>query len=113
MPIPGTEPDYRFTYANERTFLAWIRTSVGLIGLGLIVAQLLPADGVPGGSFTIGLPLIALGAATALGALRQHRANDRAMRDERPLPTAPMLPCIAAALAVLALSFVLVLLATS
>ena len=25
------EPDYRFTLANERTFLAWQRTSLGLM----------------------------------------------------------------------------------
>ena len=27
----GEEPDYRFSLANERTFLAWIRTSLGLV----------------------------------------------------------------------------------
>ena len=36
----GHEPDYRFTLANERTFLAWIRTSLGLMAVGLAVAQL-------------------------------------------------------------------------
>jgi putative membrane protein len=25
------EPDYRFIFANERTFLAWQRTSLGLL----------------------------------------------------------------------------------
>jgi putative membrane protein len=25
------EPDYRFTLANERTFLAWIRTALALL----------------------------------------------------------------------------------
>lgn len=39
---PGTEPDYRFTLANERTFLAWIRTALALIAGGVAVAQLLP-----------------------------------------------------------------------
>ena len=33
----GEEPDHRFSLANERTFLAWIRTSLGLIGGGVAV----------------------------------------------------------------------------
>jgi putative membrane protein len=42
------EPDYRFTLANERTFLAWIRTAFALIAGGVAVVQLVPAFGVPG-----------------------------------------------------------------
>ena len=41
------EPDYRFTLANERTFLAWIRTALALIAGGVAVVQLVPAFGVP------------------------------------------------------------------
>ena len=36
------EPDVRFTYANERTFLAWNRTSLALIATGVAATQLLP-----------------------------------------------------------------------
>ena len=35
--------DPRFSYANERTFLAWNRTALALIGVGLAVANLLAA----------------------------------------------------------------------
>jgi putative membrane protein len=38
----GEEPDYRFTLANERTFLAWIRTSLALLAGGVAVVQLVP-----------------------------------------------------------------------
>ena len=31
----GTEPDPRFTFANERTFLAWIRTALALLAAGI------------------------------------------------------------------------------
>ncbi len=37
------EPDYRFTLANERTFLAWLRTSLSLLAAGIAVVQLIPA----------------------------------------------------------------------
>ena len=44
----GTEPDPRFTFANERTFLAWSRTALALVVAGLGVVQLLPPfPGVP------------------------------------------------------------------
>ena len=34
----GTEPDPRFTFANERTFLAWIRTALGFLAAGVAIA---------------------------------------------------------------------------
>ena len=43
-----TEPDVRFTLANERTFLAWNRTALALVVAGLGIVQLLPPfPGVP------------------------------------------------------------------
>ena len=63
------EPDPRFSYANERTFLAWMRTALGLITAGLAVTQLLPPFDVPGGRRLIGLPLIAMG--TIIAAVRR------------------------------------------
>src|SRR4051794_15920041 len=86
----GTEPDVRFTYANERTFLAWIRTSLGLVTAGLAITQLLPPFDVPGGRRLIGLPLIALGTVTAFLSYRHWQENDRAMRERKPLPRSPM-----------------------
>jgi putative membrane protein len=91
-----TEPDVRFSYANERTFLAWIRTALGLITAGLAITQLLPPFDFPGGRRLIGLPLIALGVATAVISLQNWRANEQAMRQHRPLPRSP-LPIVAAA----------------
>ena len=37
--LPGTEPDARFTFANERTFLAWNRTALGCVVAGLAVSH--------------------------------------------------------------------------
>jgi len=88
-------PDVRFSYANERTFLAWIRTSLGLLTAGLAITQLLPPFDVPGGRRLIGLPLIALGVVIALFSFRNWQQNEAAMRAGRALPQSA-LPRLAA-----------------
>ncbi len=88
--IEEIEPDVRFTYANERTFLAWNRTALALIATGVAATQLLPEFHIPGGRQILGVPLIALGAVVALTSFRQWKANERAMRHSRPLPSSPM-----------------------
>ena len=90
---PGTEaeePDVRFTYANERTFLAWNRTALALIATGVAATQLLPEFHVSGGRRILGLPMIALGALVAMTSFRHWKANQRAMERGEPLPRSPM-----------------------
>ncbi|MBF6554934.1 MAG: DUF202 domain-containing protein [Acidimicrobiales bacterium] len=90
-PPPHTdEPDARFTYANERTFLAWNRTALALIATGVAATQLLPEFHVSGGRQILGLPMIALGALVALTSFRHWKANQRAMELGQPLPRSPM-----------------------
>lgn len=96
----GVEPDVRFTYANERTFLAWNRTALALITAGLAVTQLLPPFDVPGGRRMIGLPLIAMGIVTSISSLWQWRRNEEAMRHHRPLPRSVLPPLLATVIAV-------------
>jgi putative membrane protein len=84
------EPDVRFTYANERTFLAWNRTALALIATGVAATQLLPKLQLEFGRRLLGLPLIALGALVAAESLRQWYANQRAMRRGDPLPRSRM-----------------------
>ena len=82
----GAEPDPRFTFANERTFLAWSRTALALVVAGLGVIQLLPPfPGVPWGRHVLGLPLIVFGAIVALAAYREWVTNQRAMRAGQPM----------------------------
>jgi len=93
----GTEPDPRFTFANERTFLAWSRTALALVVAGLGIVQLLPPfPGVPAGRHLLGLPLIALGAVLATAAYVEWVRSQRALRRGDPLPDS-VLPWILAA----------------
>jgi putative membrane protein len=92
---PETDPDVRFSYANERTFLAYNRTALALVTAGLAITQLLPPFDVPGGRRMIGLPLIAIGTFVAVASLFQWRRNEQAMRRGRPLPK-PILPIVVA-----------------
>lgn len=87
--------DVRFSYANERTFLAWNRTALALITAGLAVTQLLPPFDVPGGRRMIGLPLIALGVVVASTSFLQWQRNEEAMHRREPLPKS-LLPLLVA-----------------
>jgi putative membrane protein len=98
----GTEPDPRFSYANERTFLAWCRTALALMTAGLAITQLLPGFDIPGGRRLIGLPLIAAGTVLATGSLVQWYRAERAMRLGQPLPRSPLVPGVAAVVAITA-----------
>jgi len=99
----GTEPDPRYTFANERTFLAWSRTALALVVAGLGVVQLLPPfPGVPWGRHVLGVPLIVFGAVVAVTAYLEWVRNQRAMRLRQPLPQSVMPKLLAAVVAALA-----------
>lgn len=80
------EPDYRFTMANERTFLAWERTALGLLAAAVAVVQLVPELGVPGLRHLVGGALAVLAFLTAVGGLRRWHQVDGAIRRGLPLP---------------------------
>jgi putative membrane protein len=103
----GEDPDPRFTFANERTFLAWNRTALALIGGGLAAGQLLEFDSELV-RLVVALPPIALGGVLALTSYRRWEANERAMRLREPLPTIgpprfvpPMIAALAVVIGVL------------
>ncbi len=107
----GTEPDPRFTFANERTFLAWSRTALALVVAGLGVIQLLPPfPGVPVGRHLLGVPLIVLGAVSAVVAYAEWVRNDRALRRGKPLPHSVMPWILAATITGMAIVSAIVLL---
>jgi putative membrane protein len=83
-----TELDYRFTLANERTFLAWQRTSLGLLAAAVAIVQFVPELGVPGARHVIGAALTILAMLCAGLGLWRWRVVERAMRRGIPLPPA-------------------------
>jgi len=103
---PETEPDYRFTLANERTFLAWIRTALALLAGGVAVSQFYLPRGGSAFHDTLGAVCILLAALVAVGALLRWRSVQSAMRRAVPLPASRLAPavvagvCLAAALGV-------------
>lgn len=82
----GEEPDYRFTLANERTYLAWVRTTLALVAAAVAVVQLVPEFRVAGGQLVIGLALALTALGTSVYAYRRWQRNERAMRHSAPLP---------------------------
>lgn len=92
----GQEPDYRFTLANERTFLAWIRTALALLAAGVLLAQfatrLSPRLLLIGAAATLAL----LAALISVLAYPRWRANEIAMRHLRTLPGSVVVPVLAA-----------------
>jgi putative membrane protein len=100
----GTEPDVRFTLANERTFLAWSRTSLALVVAGLAIAQLLPPfAGLPWGRSVIATPLILLGAVVSVFSYREWTRNEHALRHGDPLNRSRLPRVLALTIALIAL----------
>jgi putative membrane protein len=102
-----TEPDARFTFANERTFLAWHRTALALIVAGLAIVQLLPPfPGVPLGRHLLAIPLILLGGVLSVASYVEWTRHQRALRRGDPMPTSVLPRVLAAAITALALAAV-------
>ena len=95
----GENPDYRFTLANERTFLAWVRTALALMAAGVAVIRFVP--GLVVIRHALGFLLIGLGGVLAAASYRHWQRNEQAMRLGRQLPRS-VVPRIIAACLVLA-----------
>lgn len=81
----GQEPDPRFTLANERTFLAWIRTVLAFVAAGVAIGALI--DGTDGKIVVIvSSTLIAMALVVSIFSYQRWMASERALRLNRPLP---------------------------
>jgi putative membrane protein len=106
----GTDPDYRFSLANERTFLSWIRTSLALVAGGLGAIVLL--EDVAGAE-VLGIVVLVLAFVTAATAYRRWAANELAMRLDQPLPPSRLPAVVTAFVALIGVIAVVLLLVDS
>lgn len=89
------EPDYRYTLAAERTYLAYVRTSLALIAAGVAVVAVFPEHGAV---VRRGLALLLVLAGLVVGITGRRRLLlvDRAIRRGDPLPTSGLATWISA-----------------
>lgn len=96
----GKEPDPRFTLANERTFLAWIRTALAFLAGGVAF------EALTGDAFSdplrraVSMILVGLGLLIAAGAVFRWWRVEQSIRQERPLPVPLIVPLLCAALVI-------------
>jgi putative membrane protein len=105
----GSTPDYRFSLANERTFLAWLRTALALIGGGFAVDQFLPELRWAWRA-GLSLALLAAGVLCSLRAVNHWVRCERAMRRGEDLPASRFPALLSVVIAVVAVAMVLVVL---
>ena len=99
--MPPPHPDYRFSLANERTLLAWLRTALALVAGGVAMTQFVPDLGVPAGGPVVSIGLLVAGGATAVAGHRRYTRNERAIAADRPLPPSAAATWVTALVAVL------------
>ena len=98
----GKEPDYRFSLANERTFLAWIRTALALLAGGVLLDQFSSKLRPPIVVVVLAVALCTLAAVFCGLGYHRWRSNEIAMRHGHALPFTIAVPLLAAALAIVA-----------
>ncbi|MGW6742088.1 YidH family protein [Streptomyces sp. NPDC055025] len=103
----GETPDYRFSLANERTFLAWIRTALALVGGGFAVDQFLP-DLRWGVRVGLAVALLAAGALCSLRAVNHWVRCELAMRRGEDLPVSGFPTLLSLAVGVVAVVMVVI-----
>lgn len=90
----GCEPDPRFTLANERTFLAWIRTALALLAGGIAVEAFTADVFLPEVRKTLAITLLVLGMLVSVSACVRWLNVERAMRQRAPLPLPLLVPLL-------------------
>jgi len=97
------EPDPRFTLANERTFLAWNRTALALVGGGLATGQFVEFSS-EGARLAVSVTPVVLGALLSIASVRRWHRIQQALRHGEPLPVATAATVVGASIAVLAVT---------
>jgi putative membrane protein len=106
----GTDPDPRFTFANERTFLAWIRTGLALVAAGVGLDAFGGTLGAGAVRKAVSVLLVLLGALASGAAFRRWLRGEQALRRGAPLPPPALAPLLGYGVAVVAVATLAVLL---
>jgi putative membrane protein len=104
----GEDPDYRFSFANERTFLAWVRTALALLACG-VALDAVDLGASPGLQRALAVVLVVLGLAVAVLAWTRWARSERAMRRREPLPGPALTAVLSAGLLVVGVAVLVVL----
>jgi putative membrane protein len=106
----GEEPDYRFSLANERTLLAWVRTALAVMAGGVAVraVDLSVSEGL---QTAMSVWLVALGMLLAVASWWRWASSERAMRRGEPLPSSPIGAVVAVGVLAVGALFLLTLVA--
>ena len=105
----SSEVDYRFLLANERTFLAWMRTALALIAGGVALDQFVVVAGARDFVTVLGIFAITLGALVAVMGMVQWRRADRAMRSGGRMNSSTTIMVLGSILVLFALAIALLL----
>ena len=97
--IAGTQPDYRFSLANERTFLAWIRTALAILAGGILLDQFATELEPRLALVCVAVALAVLATVLAASAYFRWKGNEIAMRHSAPLPASIGIPLLSVAVA--------------
>lgn len=81
----GEEPDPRFSLANERTFLAWLRTALAMYAAAFAL-EALDVPAATGWRIAAAVVFLGLGTLAVLQAWMGWRATERSLRRSEPLP---------------------------
>lgn len=95
--------DYRFTLANERTFLSWIRTALGLLAGGVAVHAVVQEQWNTDFRTALAVSCLVLSLVVAVGAYLHWRRIRAAMDQGRPLPGTVLVPVLSAGTAFVAI----------
>jgi putative membrane protein len=105
----GSEPDQRFSLANERTFLAWVRTSLALLAAG-VALDAVDLPGSPTLQQVLAVALVLLGLGCAVVSWLRWASTERAMRLREPLPSTTLIAGLSVTLVLVAAALVILVL---
>jgi putative membrane protein len=100
----GTEPDYRFSLANERTFLGWIRTAFAILAGAVLLNEFTSKIGSGVLLLAVCISVALLAGYLGIAAYFRWRGNEISMRHSQPLPHSRMIFVLSLAIMLLSLA---------